>query len=119
MFLTCQLCSNIVEMERNIFFPLSRFLIHFFKARKVFCSQQICNICTLLPFLPQPLISFDTNLNNKNYKYFFLKNRISGKIQKNQMPVDRTCFTSISEEWDWKIILYLISTLTTIKKVRV
>ena len=38
---------------------------------------------------------------------------------KNQMPVDRTCFTSIWE-WpsylDWKITLYLTSALTTTKK---
>ena len=52
-------------------------------------------------------------------KKMFLKTQISDEKQKNQMPVDRTCFTSIWE-WpsylDWKITLYLTSALTTTKK---
>ena len=109
--------------RKKVFFSLSRLLMHFSKQGKYFVVNKSATSAPCCHSYIK-LISFHTNLNNKNSKsFFFLKNRISGKIQKNQIPVDRTCFTSIWEEWhsylDWKITLYLTSTLITIKKVRV
>ena len=99
--------------RKKVFFSLSRLLMHFSKQGKYFVvnksatSAPCCHSYIKLLYLFTQI----STIKIPKVFFFFLKNRISGKIQKNQIPVDRTCFTSIWEEWhsylDWKITLYL------------